>query len=57
MTYQPNFDGECLVCGSAPTVIVVGHIQPDTELCGVHFFHDRLMIDWEEWNEEPESTE
>lgn len=57
MTFQPDFDSECTVCGSVPTVIVIGHIQPDTELCGVHFFQDRLMIDWEFWNEEPEETE
>jgi hypothetical protein len=55
--YQPNFDDECLHCGKLPTVIVVGHLCPETELCGVCFFHDRLMVDWEEWNSEEESTE
>lgn len=50
--YQPDFDASCRICGSSPCVIVVGHIQPETELCGTHFFSDRMMRDWEEWNNE-----
>jgi hypothetical protein len=56
-TYHPDFDAECRVCAASPCVVVDGHISPDTELCGVHFFHDRLMIDWELWNEPSEDTE
>jgi len=33
------------------------HPQGDTELCGICFFGDRLMLDWELWNEEREETE
>lgn len=57
MTYQPDFRADCSLCGSCPTVIVVGHSQPDTELCGPHFFADRLMADWTLWNDEVEATE
>jgi hypothetical protein len=57
VTYQPDFEASCHVCGTSPCVVVVGHSQPDTELCGICFFHDRLMIDWSLWNEEVESTE
>lgn len=55
--YKPDFDGECYVCGSSPTVIVIDHVVPDTNLCGVHFFNDRRMSDWELWNDEREATE
>ena len=55
--FKPNFDLECRECGAKPTVTVVGHICPDTELCGGHFFADRTMIDWELWNEQLEDTE
>lgn len=55
--FYPDFDSECSVCGNSPTVIVEGHIVPDTELCGVCFWHDRSMIDWTRWNEALESTE
>jgi hypothetical protein len=57
MLFQPDFDSECSICGACPTVIVTGHIQPDTELCGVCFWHDRSMVDWELWNEPIESTD
>lgn len=55
--YWPNFQGECKDCGSIPTVIVVGHPVPETNLCGSHFFSDRLMVDWNEWNNQPDTTE
>lgn len=57
MTYHPDFDAECRICGASPCVVVDNHPQGDTELCGIHFFSDRSMIDWELWNEEIESTE
>ena len=57
MTYRPDFTLECKECGETPTVVVVGHTCPSTELCGFHFFLDRLMTDWSEWNNEQESTE
>lgn len=57
MIYRPDFDDECYKCGSTPTVIVEGHIVPDTRLCGPCFFGDRRMVDWEEWNTTPEDTE
>ena len=49
MTFQPAFDVECNLCGTTPTVIVVGHSQPYTELCGPHFFHDETATQWSEW--------
>jgi hypothetical protein len=55
--FYPDFQAECRVCGASPCVVVDDHIQPETELCGQHFFHDRSMIDWNEWNEEVEDTE
>lgn len=55
--FHPDFDEECHVCGASPCVIVEGHAQPDTQLCGPHFFHDRTMVDWELWNDQPEDTE
>lgn len=55
--YHPDFSAECRLCGSSPCVVVEDHLQPDTELCGVCFFGDRLMIDWDLWNDQPESTE
>lgn len=57
LNYRPDFDKECYVCGSSPTVTVVGHICPDTHLCGRHFFNDRSMVDWERWNDREEGTE
>ena len=57
MIYHPDFQTECRICGTTPTVVVEGHPQPDTELCGACFFHDRLMTDWSEWNNQPEDTE
>ena len=57
MIYEPDFDEACFKCGATPTVIIPGHVVPDTKLCGVHFFNDRRMVDWEEWNTKPEDTE
>ena len=56
-TFHPDFSCECRICGASPCVVVEDHIQPETELCGVHFFSDRRMVDWELWNEEEEDTE
>lgn len=55
--FQPNFKIECAICGTVPTVVVLDHIQPQTELCGVCFFQSRLMKDWSEWNVAEEDTE
>lgn len=50
--YHPDFEESCSICGSSPCVMVVGHVQPDTGLCGPHFFDDGRMFDWEEWNDQ-----
>jgi len=55
--FSPNFEAECHNCGASPCVVVNGHIQPDTGLCGVCFFKNRLMIDWALWNDRSEDTE
>lgn len=52
--HAPDFDKECRICGTSPCVIVVGHKQPDTDLCGSHFFNDKEMGKWELWNEQEE---
>jgi hypothetical protein len=57
MIYRPDFDGECYLCGASPTVVVEGHIVPNTQLCGPHFFRDKQMVDWDEWNNQPDDTE
>lgn len=58
MLYTPIFGQACARCDYN---VCVG-IQNDegvssTNLCGVHFFSDRTMVDWELWNEDKESTE
>lgn len=55
--YRPNFEEECYICGTSPTVVVENHVQPETSLCGPHFFHDPDMRDWAEWNNQPDETE
>ena len=55
--YTPNFEEECSICGTSPTVRVLHHIQPETRLCGPCFFADRSMIDWTLWNDNPETDE
>jgi len=55
--FRPNFSRECRECGARPTVIVEGHAVSQTDLCGPHFFADRLMVDWQLWNEQEEATE
>jgi len=32
-------------------------VQPETERCGVCFFNDRMMVDWELWNVQMEDPE
>lgn len=54
---SPNFEEECRICGTSPCVVVMGHKQPDTQLCGTHFFNDKARKDWESWNEAPETDE
>lgn len=60
--YIADFTAECERCGHSPCVIARdverhGTQFHDTKLCGVHFFHDRMMIDPELWNEPREATE
>lgn len=50
--YQPDFEAECRNCGTSPCVLVLGHPQPDTELCGRCFFDDEAMVIWELWNDD-----
>ena len=52
MTYHPDFESECRICDTAPTVVVEGHPYPNTRLCGYHFFHDWSKRDWETWNDD-----
>lgn len=56
--YTPIFGQECARCDHDVCVGINGDegVQ-STGLCGVHFFADRTMVDWEEWNEGRESTE
>lgn len=49
--YYPNWQSECHVCGTSPTVVVAGHKVPETQLCGLHFFEGKEMSHWENWNE------
>lgn len=61
-TYLADFAHECLRCDTRPCVAVhdpepTGTAVVYTELCGVCFFRDRLMIDPELWNEPQEATE
>lgn len=49
LSYHPDFSAECRLCGTSPTVLVANHPQPDTNLCGVCFFHLPEMVDWEKW--------
>lgn len=53
----PDFDAACRICGTSPCVVVGGHKQPDTELCGWHFFNNREKADWETWNDEQDTEE
>jgi hypothetical protein len=60
--YLANFAEECSRCGTSPCVVVsdpepTGAKRHDTELCGVHFFRDKTMIDPELWNDSQEATE
>lgn len=57
MIYKPDFEEECYICGATPCVTIEGHIVPETRLCGPHFFNDRRMVEWEEWNTQEEDTE
>ena len=55
--FTPDFKAECFNCGTMPCVVIEGHIQPNTLLCGPCFFGEAVMIDWENWNDEQEGTE
>jgi hypothetical protein len=54
-TYQPDFQAECRICSSTPCVIVVGHPQGNTDLCGVCFFGTYQMTTWTEWNNDQDN--
>lgn len=59
MIYTPIFGQECSRCDQTTCVGLAANDEgiQSTGLCGVHFFSDRTMVDWELWNEEKESTE
>ena len=57
MQYAPDFEGECYVCSTSPTVLVIGHKQPETNLCGIHFFNDPQAADWESWDDQETNDE
>lgn len=57
--YLPIWQSNCGQCDTTP---VVGILTPsrqiiNTNLCGGHFFGDRLMTDPELWNNHREATE
>lgn len=57
--YEPIFNCDCHQCDHSPCV---GLRDDDgtlrsTNLCGICFFGDRTMIDWELWNIPCEGTE
>ena len=56
-SFHPDFELECRLCGTSPCVIVVNHVQSQTNLCGCCFFNDRSMLDWEEWNNSTEEIQ
>lgn len=49
--FRPDHDSECRECGESPTVIVVAHKVPDTDLCGSCFFRNSRMSHPENWND------
>lgn len=51
-SFHPDFDQECRFCGTSPCVVVEGHPQGETELCGPHFFRNYQMLDWSLWNDQ-----
>jgi hypothetical protein len=62
MNFLADYAQDCSQCGAKPCVVLsdpepTGTKRQDTELCGPCFFHDRLMIDPELWNEPEEATE
>lgn len=52
LSFHPDFEASCRICGTSPCVVVANHPVPDTDLCGPHFFHNTEMNQWEDWNEE-----
>ncbi len=55
--FIPDSTSKCYICDSSPCVKIPEHPVPDTKLCGPCFFQDRLMIDPDLWNDQPEDTE
>jgi hypothetical protein len=57
--YEPIYNLDCVECDRSPCVGLRdddGRLQC-TQLCGLHFFGCRLMIDPDEWNTSADSTE
>ena len=57
--YIAIYQVHCGVCDASPVVGLKAPsgILASTGLCGVHFFGDRSMMDPDEWNEQPTSTD
>jgi hypothetical protein len=57
--FEPIFNLDCTECDRSPVVGVrtdEGNLQC-SQLCGVCFWGDRSMDDWELWNIPREATE
>ena len=51
--YIPDYETECRICGTVPTVTVVGHEVPETELCASHFWGENSTPgDWNQTDHE-----
>lgn len=53
--YVPDWTCECRICGTIPCVRVISHSQPETSLCGPHFFDDPTARSWADWNDREDS--
>jgi hypothetical protein len=57
--YEPLFNLDCIQCDRTPVVCLEddeGALRC-TQLCGVCFFGNRMMADWDLWNTTQEDTE
>lgn len=52
MLYSANPRLQCYICGNSPCVVVEGHEQPQTHLCGAHFWNDPSKHDPDTWNDQ-----
>ena len=55
--FAPDFSAACRICDTSPCVVVVTHSNRDTDLCGICFFADRSMLDWNLWNDFDETDQ